>query len=82
MSTQTPVFSHKWIECESFDKLSRKVPIGSGPYTIEKYSLGKDITYQRNTNYWAKDFPSRRGMFNFDTLFINITKTALSCSKP
>ena len=68
IAAQIPVFSHKWIEGESFDKLSRKIPIGSGPYTITKYSLGRDITYQRNENYWAKDLPTRKGMFNFDTV--------------
>ena len=68
LTAQIPVFSHKWVEGESFDKLARKIPIGSGPYTIENYSLGRDITYQRNKNYWAKDLPVRKGMFNFDTV--------------
>ena len=68
IAAQIPVFSHKWIEGESFDKLSRKIPIGSGPYIITKYSLGRDITYQRNKNYWAKDLSTRKGMFNFDTV--------------
>ncbi len=68
ITAQIPVFSHKWVKGESFDKLSRKKPIGSGPYTIEKYSLGRDITYQRNKSYWAKDLPTRKGMFNFDTV--------------
>ena len=68
ITAQIPVFSHKWVEGEAFDKLSRKKPIGSGPYTIEKYSLGRDVTYQRNRNYWAKDLPTRKGMFNFDTV--------------
>ena len=68
IAAQIPVFSHKWIKGESFDKLSRKIPIGSGPYIIKNYSLGKDVTYQRNPNYWAKDLPTRKGMFNFDTV--------------
>ena len=66
IAAQIPVFSHKWVKGESFDKLSRKKPIGSGPYIIEKYSIGKNITYQRNLDYWGKDLPTRRGMFNFD----------------
>lgn len=66
IAAQIPVFSHKWVKDESFDKLSRKKPIGSGPYIIEKYSIGKNITYQRNLDYWGKDLPTRRGMFNFD----------------
>jgi len=68
IAAKIPVFSHKWVAGKSFDKLSRVQPIGSGPYTIEKYSLGKNITYQRNSNYWAKDLPTRRGMFNFDKI--------------
>ena len=68
IAAQIPIFSHKWVEGESFDKLSRKLPIGSGPYIIEKYSIGKNITYRRNPKYWAKDLPERRGMFNFDEI--------------
>ena len=68
IAAKIPVFSHKWVAGKSFDKLSRVMPIGSGPYSIEKYSLGKNITYQRNPNYWAKDLPTRRGMFNFDKI--------------
>ena len=74
IAAQIPVFSHKWVEGEAFDKLSRKKPIGSGPYTIESYSLGRDITYRRNPGYWAKDLPTRRGMFNFDTVIYKYYK--------
>lgn len=74
IAAQIPVFSHKWIEGKSFDKLSRTKPIGSGPYTIEKYSLGRDITYSRNKNYWAKDLATRRGMFNFDKVIYKYYK--------
>lgn len=74
IAAQIPVFSHKWIEGEAFDKLSRKRPIGSGPYTIKNYSLGRDISYQRNPNYWAKDLPTRKGMFNFDTVIYKYYK--------
>jgi len=63
---QMQVFARKWVEGTAFDKLTRTPPIGSGPYTIEKYRLGKDITYVRDPNYWAKDLNTRRGMFNFD----------------
>ena len=74
IAAQIPVFSHKWVAGESFDKLSRKQPIGSGPYTIEKFTLGKNISYLRNPEYWAKDFPTRRGMFNFDKVIYKYYK--------
>ena len=45
IAAQIPVFSHRWLEGESFDKLSRKLPVGSGPYIIEKYSPKKATIY-------------------------------------
>ena len=66
IASQIPVFSKKWVGDKEFSKVSRELPIASGPYIIEKYRLGKDITYKRNPNYWAKDKNTTRGMYNFD----------------
>ncbi len=68
ITAQMSVFSRKWVGDAAFDKLSKVVPIASGPYLIEKYALGKDITYKRNPDYWARDLPTRRGMFNFERI--------------
>lgn len=61
-----PVFSRKWGEGKPFEQIIQDQPIASGPYTVEKFSLGKSITYRRNPEYWARDLPSRRGHYNFD----------------
>lgn len=66
IAAQMQVFSRKWVDGQAFDKLTRTPPIGSGPYIVEKYRLGKDITYVRNPDYWARDLNTRRGMFNFE----------------
>jgi microcin C transport system substrate-binding protein len=63
---QMPVISPKWAAGRPLDKLALELPIGSGPYTVEKFDLGKYVTYKRNPNYWAINHPTRRGMFNFD----------------
>ncbi len=63
---QMPVISPKWAAGRPFDKLVMELPIGSGPYTVEKYDLGKYVTYKRNPDYWAANHPARRGMFNFE----------------
>ncbi|HVK54764.1 MAG TPA: extracellular solute-binding protein [Burkholderiales bacterium] len=68
---QLPVFSRKWGGGKSFDKIVIDQPIASGPYLIESYDFGKGITYKRNPNYWGKDLPVRRGMFNFDRIRFN-----------
>ena len=63
---QIPIFSKGWVGDGDFSKLALQQPLTSGPYQIEGYDLGKQITYKRNPNYWARDLNSRRGMFNFD----------------
>jgi microcin C transport system substrate-binding protein len=74
ITAQMPVFSRKWVGKKSFDKLSRTKPIGSGPYVIDSYQLGKDITYVRNPDYWARNLNTRRGMFNFDRVIYKYYK--------
>ncbi len=63
---QIPVFSRHWVDKVAFDKLALEPPLTSGPYTIEKYDLGKYITYRRNPDYWGNALNVRRGMFNFE----------------
>jgi len=63
-----PVFSSKWQGDKSFDKLTEEIPIASGPYVVDSYSLGKRVTYKRDPNYWAAQLPTRRGKFNFDEI--------------
>jgi len=40
--------------------------VTTGPYVIEKYDLGRSISYKRNPDYWGTDIPSRKGMYNFE----------------
>ncbi|MFC0577325.1 extracellular solute-binding protein [Paraburkholderia solisilvae] len=68
-----PVFSHKWgVKPDGsrtpFDQLAFEKPIGSGPYQIEQYDNGRNITYKRDPNYWGAALPVRVGMFNFDRI--------------
>jgi len=63
---QIPVFSRRWVEDKEFDKMALVEPLASGPYRIEKYELGKYITYRRNPDYWGRELNVRRGMFNFE----------------
>jgi microcin C transport system substrate-binding protein len=65
---EIPVFSKKWAGDQDFEKLSDTKPIASGPYTVGKYERGKTIEYIRNPDYWAKDLPVRKGMFNYNRI--------------
>jgi microcin C transport system substrate-binding protein len=68
IASQVPIFSKKFYSEHPFDDPSMMPPIGSGPYVIDSVNPGKSITYKRNPNYWAIDHPTRKGMFNFDTI--------------
>lgn len=74
IASQIPVFSKKWVGDKEFAKVSRDLPIATGPYVIDKYRLGKDITYKRNPNYWAKNKNTTRGMYNFDRVIYKYYK--------
>lgn len=61
-----PVFSKKWAAGITFDAIALQAPVTTGPYVIEKYDLGRSISYKRNPDYWGTDIPSRKGMYNFE----------------
>ncbi len=69
-----PVFSREWLSLEEFPKAVKKNPVASGPYIIKDYSIGKYITYIRNKEYWATNKPSRKHMYNFDSITIKYYK--------
>ncbi len=69
-----PVFSQEWGAGKPFDQIIMEEPIASGPYKIGRVNFGKDITYQRNPNYWARDLNVRRGLYNFERVTYKIYK--------
>ena len=69
-----PIFSSKWVGQTSFDKLTEIKPVSSGPYIVESYDLGKNVVYKRNPDYWAKDLPVRKGMYNYDKIVFKYYK--------
>jgi len=73
-----PVFSRKWGmengKGKPLDQIVTDMPIGSGPYRIGRVNFGKDITYERDPAYWARDLGVRRGQFNFDRITYKIYK--------
>lgn len=73
-----PVFSRKWGDGKPFDQVVRDLPIASGPYLIERFDLGKSITYRRNPDYWGGDVPARRGQYNFDRIHYTYFKDELA----
>lgn len=46
-------------------------PLGSGPYSVSQVDPGRSISFERNKNWWAKDLPASKGLYNFDRLTVN-----------
>jgi microcin C transport system substrate-binding protein len=42
--------------------------LGSGPYKVGRFEVGRYIEYALVNDWWAKDLPVSRGAFNFDTV--------------
>lgn len=74
-----PIFSHKWGlqpngKLKPFDQIITDLPIASGPYRVGRVIFGKDITYERDPNYWAAQLNVRKGQYNFDRITYKIYK--------
>ena len=74
-----PVFSRAWGrgpdgKAKRFDDIVTDTPIGSGPYRIGEVSFGRDITYQRDPQYWGRNLNVVKGAFNFDRITVKIYK--------
>ncbi len=67
-----PVFSRAWGGGKPFDQIILDFPVASGPYRIGRLNFGRDITYERDPKYWARDLNVRRGLFNFDRITYKI----------
>ena len=65
---QLPILPKHFWESRKFDQSSLDIPLGSGPYRIDKVDPGRSITQVRVRDYWAKDHPTHRGMYNFDSI--------------
>jgi microcin C transport system substrate-binding protein len=65
---QMPILSQKYWRDRDFGATTLDVPVGSGPYRVERFEPGRFIVYQRDANYWGKDLPVNRGLHNIDRL--------------
>ncbi|MEO3997627.1 extracellular solute-binding protein [Mesorhizobium sp. CAU 1732] len=68
-----PVLPKHWWEGKDAQGRQRDVtqptlepPLGSGPYKIESFRAGSDITWARVDDYWAAELPVNIGRYNFE----------------
>jgi microcin C transport system substrate-binding protein len=62
------VFSKAYWSARNFEDTTLDIPIVSGPYNVDTFDVGRFVRYKRLDNYWGKDLPATRGMYNFETV--------------
>ena len=65
---QMPVLSKAYWKERAFDQTTLEAPMGSGPYKIERIDPNRSITLARAPDYWGKDLPVNKGLYNFDRI--------------
>ena len=60
-----PVLPKHVYESRDFTAPLTEAPIGSGPYRVTAFELGRSVTYTRDPTWWAVDRPTGRGTNNF-----------------
>ena len=63
-----PVLPKHAIDVATFEETSLTPMIGSGPYRVTAVKPGASVTFTRNPDYWGRDLPINRGLFNFDEI--------------
>ena len=63
-----PILSKAQWQGKDFEASSLDPIIGSGPYVFGEIKPGESVTLTKNRNYWARDLPINKGLWNFNTL--------------
>ncbi len=67
---ELPVLPKHFFAGRDFTKPLTDPPIGSGPYRISGFELGRSVTYERRPDWWAANMPTGKGTNNFDRVRI------------
>ncbi|WP_300181205.1 extracellular solute-binding protein [Bradyrhizobium sp.] len=71
-----PILPKHATNVATFEETSLTPPIGSGPYRITDVKPGASVTFTRNPDYWGRDLPVNRGMWNFDEIRLDFYREA------
>ena len=63
-----PVLAKHAVNPATFEDTSFEPLLGSGPYSVTAVKPGDTVTFKRNNNYWGRDLPINRGLWNFETI--------------
>ncbi|SIS60060.1 extracellular solute-binding protein [Insolitispirillum peregrinum] len=65
---EMPILPKHFWDGKDFSASTLEPPVGSGPYRLKSFEAGRYVVYERVADWWAKDLPVTRGLYNFDTI--------------
>jgi peptide/nickel transport system substrate-binding protein len=71
-----PVLPKHAVDVATFEETSMTAPMGSGAYLVTAVKPGASVTLTRNPDYWGRDLPINRGLWNFDEIRFDFYREA------
>ncbi|MDE2377538.1 MAG: ABC transporter substrate-binding protein [Bradyrhizobium sp.] len=71
-----PILPRHAVDVATFEETTMTGPIGSGPYRVTAVKPGTSVTLTRNRDYWGRDLPVNRGLYNFDEVRLDFYREA------
>jgi peptide/nickel transport system substrate-binding protein len=71
-----PILPKHATDVATFEETSMSPPVGSGPYRVTEVKPGASVTFTRNPDYWGRDLPVNRGLWNFDQIRLDFYREA------
>ena len=71
-----PILPRHAVNPATFEDTTMAGPIGSGPYRVSAVKPGASLTLTRDPDYWGRDLPANRGLWNFDEVRLDFYREA------
>jgi peptide/nickel transport system substrate-binding protein len=71
-----PILPQHAVDEATFEQTTFTPPVASGPYVVGEVRPGERVTLKRNPDYWGRDLPINRGLWNFDEVRLDFYRDA------
>jgi len=71
-----PILPKHATDVATFENTTMTAPVGSGPYRVTAVNPGASVTLTRNPDYWGRDLPINRGLWNFEEVRLDFYREA------
>src|SRR5665213_3278279 len=71
-----PILPKHAVDVSIFEETTMTPLLGSGPYRVSAVQPGVSVTLARNPDYWGRDLPVNRGLWNFDEIRLDYYREA------